>query len=144
MFATFKSGGKQHRVTAGQTLKVEKLTGEVGSKVVFDDVLVAGGKVTALDKAKVEAEILEQAKDKKVIVFKKKRRHNYRRKQGHRQFFTKLRILSVTGADGKAVKAEAPKKVEEAKKAAPKAAAKETATKKAPAKKTAAAKKEEK
>lgn len=143
MFAVFKSGGKQHRVSAGQTLKVEKLDGETGSKVVIDDVIAAGGKVTGLEKAKIEAEILEQAKDKKVIVFKKKRRHNYRRKIGHRQFFTKLRILSITGADGKTVKAEE-KKASAVKKTAEKPETKKAAAPKKAAPKKTTAKKEEK
>jgi len=133
MFAVFKSGGKQHRVSAGQTVKVEKLEGDAGSKVTFDEVIAANGKVTGLDKAKVEAEILETSKDKKVLIFKKRRRQNSRRKNGHRQFFTKLRILSITDADGKTAKAEA-------KKAAPKPAAKKD-TPKAEAKKAAAPKK---
>lgn len=149
MFAVFKSGGKQHRVSAGQTVKVEKLEGEAGSKITFDEVIAAGGKVANLDKAKVEAEILETAKDKKVLIFKKRRRQNSRRKNGHRQFFTKLRILSITDADGKVSKPEARKaatKPAVAKKEdAPK---KETAAKKPAAKKAApkkaAAKKEEK
>ena len=106
MFAIFKTGGKQYRAATGDVLKVEKLTGEIGSKILLEEVLSANGKITDLAKAKIEAEIVEQAKDKKVIVFKKKRRHNYRRKIGHRQFFTTLRILSITDAEGKIVKAE--------------------------------------
>ncbi len=148
MFAVFKSGGKQHRVSAGQTVKVEKLEGEAGTKITLDEVLSANGKIDGLDKASVEAEILETAKDKKVIVFKKKRRQNYRRKNGHRQMFTKLRILSITDAEGKVTKAEAKKPAEkkaeapkaEAKAAAPKAEAKKAAPKteaKKPAAKTA-------
>lgn len=157
MFAVFKSGGKQYRAQAGDTVKVAKLEGEAGKKVTFEDVIAAGGKITGLDKAKVEAEIIETAKDDKIIVFKKKRRHNYRRKQGHRQWFTKLRVVSITDADGKTSKAEAKKapakpvakKTEEKKPAAKKAATaeKKPATKKTTAKaapKKTAAKKEEK
>ncbi len=139
MFAVFKTGGKQYRAKAGDTVKVEKLEGEAGAKVSFDDIIAAGGKVVGLDKAKVEAEILEQDKDKKVIVFKKKRRHNYRRKIGHRQLFTKLRILSVTDADGKTDKVE-PAKKPAAKKAAAPAKAKKAASAKTAEKKTAAKK----
>ncbi len=144
MFAVFKSGGKQHRVSAGETVKVEKLEGEAGSKVTFDEVVAAGGTVVGLDKAKVEAEILETAKDKKVIVFKKKRRQNYRRKIGHRQLFTKLRILSITGADGKTVKAEAKVKAAATKVTAKSDTSAKAVEKKATAAKKAAAKKEEK
>lgn len=143
MFAVFKAGGKQYRANAGSVLSVNKIEGEAGSKVVFDDVIAAGESVTSLDKAKVEAEIVEQYKDKKVLVFKKKRRHNYRRKIGHRQLLTKLRILSVTDAAGNEhkaeVKAKAPKKAE-TKKAEPKKAAEKKTTTKTAA--TAEAKKE--
>lgn len=143
MFAVFKAGGKQYRANAGSVLSVNKIEGEAGSKVVFDDVIAAGESITSLDKAKVEAEIVEQYKDKKVLVFKKKRRHNYRRKIGHRQLLTKLRILSVTDAAGKEHKAEVKAKAQkkaETKKAEPKKAAEKKTTTKTAA--TAEAKKE--
>ena len=132
MFAVIKTGGKQYKVTKGDAIKVEKLEGEAGSTIVFDEVLAYGddnGKVTVgeplVKDIKVSAEIIEQKKDKKVIIFKKKRRHNYRRKLGHRQQVAWIRIADI----GKDVKASPA-----AKKAAPKKAANEE-TKKAPAKK---------
>jgi large subunit ribosomal protein L21 len=128
MFAVVRTGGKQYRVAAGDKIAVEKLAGEAGDTITLGDVLLAGEGDTLSDAGKVtvSAEIIAQAKSEKVIVFKKRRRHNYRRKNGHRQQMTLLRITDVgTGAAKKA----APKK-----EAAPKAAAEE---KKAPAKKAA-------
>ena len=95
MFAIFKTGGKQYRVQSNDIIKVEKLTAD--KEVVFDEVLMAGDKVGApvVAGAKVKAEILEQIRDKKIIVFKKKRRHNYRRKQGHRQDMTIIKIKEI-------------------------------------------------
>ena len=117
MFAIVRTGGKQYRVAAGDKIAVEKLAGEAGDKITLGDVLLAGsdGSIADLAKVLVSAEIIAQAKSEKVIVFKKRRRHNYRRKNGHRQQMTLLRILSVGGEDQKA---SAPKK-----EAAPKAAA---------------------
>ena len=135
MFAVVRTGGKQYRVAAGDKIAVEKLAGEAGEKVTLGDVLLAGdgGEIKDAAKVVVSAEIIAQAKSEKVVVFKKRRRHNYRRKNGHRQQMTLLRILSV-GA-GEAKKA-APKK-EAAAEAAPAA---EAPAKKAPAKKAAAPK----
>ena len=97
MYAVIKTGGKQYRVTKGDVIKVEKLDAEEGSTVKFDDVLALGDKIGTplVDGAKVEGNIIAQAKDKKVIIFKKKRRQNYRRKKGHRQNISVVRITEV-------------------------------------------------
>jgi large subunit ribosomal protein L21 len=131
MFAIVRTGGKQYRVAAGDKIAVEKLSGVAGDKVSLGDVLLAGegADIADLNGLTVSAEIIAQERGEKVIVFKKRRRHNYRRKQGHRQSLTLLRILGV----GK----------EAAKKAAPKAAPADAdaAPEKAAAPKKAAAKK---
>lgn len=95
MFAIFKTGGKQYKVQKNEVLTVEKL--DAGKEVVFEDVLMAGDKVGSpvVAGAKVKAEILDQIRDDKVIVFKKKRRQNYRRKQGHRQYLTVIKITDI-------------------------------------------------
>jgi large subunit ribosomal protein L21 len=94
-FAIFQTGGKQYRVSEGDIVKVEKLnaTGEVS----FDQVLMVADKVgnPFVEGAKVVAEVVEQTRDDKVLVFKKKRRQNYRRTAGHRQFITVLKIKSI-------------------------------------------------
>ena len=100
MYAVIKTGGKQYRVAAGDVIKVEKLDGEVGQTVDFDQVLMIGGdeaKIGAptVDGAKVSAEVLEQGRADKVLIFKKKRRHKYRRTRGHRQHQTVLRISDI-------------------------------------------------
>ncbi|HEX7877748.1 MAG TPA: 50S ribosomal protein L21 [Sphingobium sp.] len=97
MFAVVRTGGKQYRVAAGDKIVVEKLAGEAGDKVTLDDILFAGegGDVKDASKLTVAAEIIAQAKGEKVIVFKKRRRHNYRRKNGHRQNHTILKIVSI-------------------------------------------------
>jgi len=140
MFAVVRTGGKQYRVAAGDKIAVEKLAGEAGDTITLGDVLLAGEGDSIADAAKVtvSAEIIAQAKSEKVIVFKKRRRHNYRRRNGHRQQMTLLRITDV--GTGAAKKAAAPKKeaapaAEAAEKAAP---AKKAAPKKAAAKKTEA------
>ena len=99
-YAVVKTGGKQFRVTAGDVINVEKLAGEAGDKVTLDKVLMVGGdkvKVGAplIEGATVEAEIVEQTRAPKIIVFKKRRRQNYRRKKGHRQEMTTLKISSI-------------------------------------------------
>lgn len=98
MFAVIETGGKQYRVAQGDTVMVEKLTGEVGDAVEFDRVLLIGsgeevavGKPT-LEGARVRGEIVRHGKDRKLIVFKLKRRKDYRRKRGHRQLFTAVKI----------------------------------------------------
>lgn len=124
MYAVVKTGGKQYRVAANDVIKVEKLEGEAGDTVTLDDVLMVGDgeNVTVgapkVDGASIAAEILEQGRAKKIIVFKKRRRQNYRRKQGHRQLQTVLRVTDILtgGAKPAAKKKAAPKK-----EAAPKA-----------------------
>jgi large subunit ribosomal protein L21 len=97
MFAVVRTGGKQYRVAPGDKIVVEKLAGEAGETITLDDVLLAGdgGDLQGTDGLTVSAEIIAQAKGEKVIVFKKRRRHNYRRKNGHRQQHTILRITAV-------------------------------------------------
>ncbi len=137
MFAIVRTGGKQYRVAAGDKIAVEKLPGEAGDKVSLDDILLAGegDKPADLKGLSVSAEIIAQERGEKIIVFKKRRRHNYRRKQGHRQSLTLLRILAV--GDSKApvaVKKEAAPTAEKADAAPKKAAApKKTAAKAAAA-----------
>ncbi|MGA9581210.1 MAG: 50S ribosomal protein L21 [Allosphingosinicella sp.] len=130
MFAVVRTGGKQYRVAAGDKIVVEKLAGEAGDTIKLDDVLLAGegADLKSTDGLTVSAEIIAQAKADKVIVFKKRRRHNYRRKKGHRQQHTILRIVAIGDE-----KAEKPKKAK-AEKPADEAPAAE-APKKAKAKK---------
>ena len=103
MYAVVKTGGKQFRVSPGDTLDVEKLTGEVGQQVTLEPVLFIGGNgevkigTPTLADAKVTAEIVEHTMAKKIIVFKKKRRKAYRSKQGHRQKLTRLKIVDIQG-----------------------------------------------
>jgi large subunit ribosomal protein L21 len=122
MFAIVRTGGKQYRVAAGDKIVVEKLAGEAGDSVTLDDVLLAGdgGELKSTDGLIVAAEIIAQAKADKVIVFKKRRRHNYRRKAGHRQQLTILKIVSIGGKAPakKAEKAEAAPAAEKPAKAA--------------------------
>ena len=101
MFAVVRTGGKQYRVAAGDKIVVEKIGGEAGDSVTLGDVLLAGegGDLQSVEGLTVGAEIVAQAKGEKVIVFKKRRRHNYRRRNGHRQRHTILEILSVGGSD---------------------------------------------
>jgi len=118
MFAVIKTGGKQYRVAEGDVVKVEKLDGEVGKSIKIEEVLMVGDdkgvKVgePLVKGASVTFNVLEQKKDKKITVFKKKRRHNYRRKKGHRQEITVLRVTKIAKAAAK--KAPAKKKTEEA------------------------------
>ena len=97
MFAVVRTGGKQYRVAAGDKIVVEKIDGEAGSSVTLGDVLLAGegSDLKSVDGLTVAAEIVSQAKAETVIVFKKRRRHNYRRRNGHRQNHTILKIVSV-------------------------------------------------
>ena len=173
MFAVIKTGGKQYKVAPNDVLRVEKLAGEPGDLVEFGAVLAIGGEAGVtlgaplVEGAMVAAEVVEQGRADKIIVFKKKRRKNHRRRNGHRQHETVLRVTEIltdgkkpskAASKAKVAKAEpapeaeaapaakaAPKKAA-AKKAAPKKAApKKAVAKKAPAKKAAkkAAKKEE-
>ena len=101
MFAVIQTGGKQYRVAQGDLLRVEKLPGDVGASVVFDKVLLLGGDAVKVGTplvagAKVQAEIVAQERGPKIIVFKFRRRKNYRRKNGHRQPYTELKITGVT------------------------------------------------
>ena len=145
MFAIVRTGGKQYRVAPGDKIVVEKLAGEAGDSIDLTDVLLAGEGSDLKSTAGliVAAEIVAQAKADKVTVFKKRRRHNYRRKAGHRQQQTILKIVSIGGKkaekkaeQGRSAKAEkpaapakpVPSKVEEAE-AAPKAEAKAAAPK---------------
>ena len=108
MFAIVRTGGKQYRVAAGDKIVVEKIAGDAGSTVSLNDVLLAGEGADLKNVAglTVSAEIVAQAKGEKIIVFKKRRRHNYRRRNGHRQQHTILKILSI-GGEAKAKKASA-------------------------------------
>jgi large subunit ribosomal protein L21 len=173
MYAVVTSGGKQYKVEEGDILRVEKIPGQVGGTITFDRVLMVsdGEQVNigqpVLDDASVEGHIVEQGKAKKIIVFKYKRRKRYRRKQGHRQQFTAVKIDRIQAKGLKvrreaapeaedqkpaaretkatlevkepAVKEDAVKK-KEAKKTETKSKAKETLKKKAPTPKTAAKK----
>ncbi len=154
MFAVIKTGGKQYKVAKDDVIVVEKLTGEAGEVVAFDSVLMVGeGADTKAGAPFVEGvcvagEVVEQTRGDKILVFKKKRRQNYRRTNGHRQDLTVVRITDIL-TDGKKPEAR-PKKAAEAKKtdgedapkkaATKKAAAKKATTAKAPAKKAAAKK----
>jgi large subunit ribosomal protein L21 len=131
MYAVIKTGGKQYRVQQGDVLRVEKLDAEVGKKVTFDNVLMLGEgadiKVGAgVAKATVSAVVTDAGRDRKIVVFKKKRRKNYRLTQGHRQDYTQVQITDVAatgGATGKAApKAEAKPETAAKAKAAPKKA----------------------
>lgn len=101
MRAVIKTGGKQYRVSEGDVVRVEKLPGEVGTSVEIDTVLAVGEgegiKIGApnIEGAKVIAQIVEQGKDKKVLIFKKRRRKGYTKKQGHRQPFTSIKIQEI-------------------------------------------------
>ncbi|MBC7363259.1 MAG: 50S ribosomal protein L21 [Candidatus Aminicenantes bacterium] len=139
MFAVIKTGGKQYRVKEGDILSVEKLEAEKGQTVDFDQVLLLedGDSIQVgqpyLDKVVVKAEVIENYKDEKVIVFKKKRRKGYRRKKGHRQLLTKVKITgiypdSVPVSDEKTEKEAAAKK---SRKKAAEAGEEKLATKKA-------------
>jgi len=101
MYAVIQTGGKQYRVAPGDMLKIEKLDGNVGDSIAFDKVLLTsdGDNINLgkpfLEGTKVHGKIMRQAKDKKVIIFKYKRRKNYRKKQGHRQHFTQIKIGNI-------------------------------------------------
>jgi large subunit ribosomal protein L21 len=131
MFAVVRTGGKQYRVHPGDKIVVEKLDGNAGDKITLGDVVLAGdgGSLKSTDGLTVAAEIVAQAKGEKVTVFKKRRRHNYRRKKGHRQQHTILKIVAI--GDHKAEKPAKAAKAEAAPKAGaeqkPAARAKETA-----------------
>jgi len=101
MYAVIKTGGKQYRVSEGQRLRVEKLPGAEGDKVTFSEVLLVGGDTPKVGQplvqgAAVSAEITGQGRGPKIVVFKFRRRKNYRRKAGHRQPFTELKITGIS------------------------------------------------
>ena len=102
MYAVVKSGGKQYKVQEGDTLRVEKLPAEVGAEIAFDDVLMfSDGEnvqvgTPSLENVTVKGTVVEQGQAKKIIVFKYKRRKRYRRKQGHRQQYTAVKVDSIT------------------------------------------------
>ncbi len=133
MFAVIKTGGKQYTVSPEDVIKVEKLEGAAGDTVVFDSVLLVGGEGDAqvgaplVEGATVAAEIVDQGRGRKIIIFKKRRRQNSRRRNGHRQHFTSVKITEIlTGgkAPAKAAKKAAPAKAEKEEKAPTKAKAK--------------------
>ena len=148
MFAVIKTGGKQYRVVENDVLLVEKLIGTAGDKIQFDDVLLIGGDgapklgIPRVEKAAVFGDIIEQTRGEKVLVFKKRRRQGYRRKRGHQQRLTAVRIVEISTSGTRTKEAATPAKKEKAVKAEAKAAApKKTKTKaKSPAKPRAKAK----
>ncbi len=99
MYAVIKTGGKQYKVASGGVVKLEKIAGEEGKEVIFNEVLALDDTVGTplVSGASVKATVLKQARDAKVIVFKKKRRQNYRRKNGHRQSVTIVKITDIIG-----------------------------------------------
>ncbi len=105
MYAVIRTGGKQYRVNPGEMIKVEKLAGEVGEDIVFDDVLMVGGEgdptlgTPVLGDAEVLGKIVAQDRAKKLIVYKMKKRKRYRVKQGHRQYYTGVAITSIKLGD---------------------------------------------
>lgn len=143
MYAVIATGGKQYRVQKDDVIDIERVNGDIGAKVTFDEVLLVGegAKIECgtplIKSAKVKAEIVDQFRGKKLTVFKMKRRKGYRRKHGHRQELTKVKISDIS-AGSKAKKEETPKK-EEPKKAKAETAKKEpkkTAAEKTPKKDT--------
>ena len=136
MYAVIKTGGKQYKVSKDDIISVEKLAEEAGKKIKLNEVLIISdkGKPVVGDPlikgASVEAEVVDHTKSAKITVFKKKRRHNYRRKQGHKQNITNLKILSINSSKSKAKSSDEEEKKTAPKKSAPKKAApKKTATK---------------
>ena len=103
MYAVVRTGGKQYKVAPEQTVRVEKLPGAVGDKIELDEVLLTGGDSVKIGQplvegAKVVGTITDQGRGEKIVVFKLKRRKNYRRKQGHRQSYTEIRVDTIEGA----------------------------------------------
>ena len=137
-YAVLKSGGKQYRVSAGDVILVEKIIGDSGSKVTFDDIIMMGeGSKIHMEKnelkaASVTGEVIEQTRGPKLLVFKKKRRHNYRRKKGHKQDLTAIRIESIDlkKIENKTSSKDKTKKPAEVKTAKKTEAVNKTATKK--------------
>lgn len=103
MYAVIKTGGKQYRVAKNDVIKIERLDGEAGAEIIFSEVLMLGGDNPVVGAprvagATVTGTVLEQAKGDKVIIFKKRRRKNYRRRNGHRQLLTVVRIADIAVA----------------------------------------------
>jgi large subunit ribosomal protein L21 len=125
MYAVIRTGGKQYKVAPEDVLQIEKIEGAAGDAVRFPDVLMVAGDgepkfgAPLVSGAAVAAEVVEQGRGPKVIIFKKKRRQNYRRKRGHRQELTTVRILEIL-TDGKAAEGEAKQAKDEAAAEAPK------------------------
>tara|TARA_Y100000590_G_C15310442_1_gene859932 strand:- start:41 stop:520 length:480 start_codon:yes stop_codon:yes gene_type:complete len=153
MLAIFKTGGKQYAVKAGQILKVEKLTGNKGDKIAFNNILALSSEnekiigQPTVEGAKIEAKIVDQIRDKKIIVFKKRRRQNYRSTKGHRQYLTVLKIETISIGNKKSTSLKKEKKEDKSivkpskkipakKKLAKKTEEKKTSPKKKVAKKT--------
>ncbi|MBT7076813.1 MAG: 50S ribosomal protein L21 [Pelagibacterales bacterium] len=117
-YAVLKSGGKQYKVSAGDVILVEKILGESGSKITFDDIVMMGEgsqihiEEAELKSASVTGEVIEQTRGPKLIIFKKKRRQNYRRKKGHKQDLTVIRIKSIDLKKAAVAKTVEAKKVE--------------------------------
>ncbi|MBY0273085.1 MAG: 50S ribosomal protein L21 [Alphaproteobacteria bacterium] len=113
MFAIIKTGGKQYKVAANDVIKVEKLIGASGDTIEFSDVLMMGEGSSVkvgeplVSNARVCGTVLDQIRDDKVIIFKKNRRHNYRRKNGHRQYLTVVRITDILAEGQSPAKAKA-------------------------------------
>ncbi len=141
MYAVIKTGGKQYRVAKDDVITVEHLPGEAGAAVTFDDVLLVGDKIgtPTVEGMTVKGKIVEQARGDKIIVFKKKRRKDYKRTHGHRQDLTVVQITDIGAGGAKKAAAEKPaeKKATAKKATTKKAAAKKATTKKAAAKKAA-------
>ncbi len=110
MFAVIKTGGKQYTVAADDLLKIEKVSAEAGETVVFDEVLMVGSDADTtigaptVEGASVTAEVVEQGRDRKIIIFKKRRRQNSRRRNGHRQAFTTVKITDILTGGAKPAK----------------------------------------
>jgi len=148
-YAVLKSGGKQYRVSAGDIILVEKIIGDSGSKVTFDDIIMMGeGSKIHMEKNELKAasvigEVIEQTRGPKLLVFKKKRRHNYRRKKGHKQDLTAVKIQSIDlkKTAVKTVSKDTAKKPTGTKTTKKADAVKKSATKKVSTKKTTTTKK---
>lgn len=132
MFAVIKTGGKQYTVAADDLLKIEKLEADAGSTVTFDEVLMVGNGADTtvgaptVEGASVVAEVVEQGRGRKIIIFKKRRRQNSRRRNGHRQTFTVVKVTDILTGGAKPAKKAAPKKAAPAAKEAAPAVEKET------------------
>ncbi|MEC7381158.1 MAG: 50S ribosomal protein L21 [Pseudomonadota bacterium] len=143
MYAVIKTGGKQYKVSKDDIISVEKLSEDAGKKIKLNEVLIISDKGKPLvgnpliKGASVDAEIIEQTRSSKITVFKKKRRHNYRRKKGHKQLITNLKILKINSAEKKVPSTKKSKEDEETKKSSTTKGKTKTAKKKTETKKTA-------